>query len=199
VADQIMGAFVGLSLGMIGVPWHITPSDDHLAVEVMGNVCGGAVEELAGQNKRVTACTAKFSAIRGLSAVVAGARLPASTSIIRWRADTSSDRLQASVRCAQCYERGVDHLQHPPVRSSDIALACHAWSEVRIDMIDASIAALQGTMYRKINRFQMRLQQTQSAAESRDRTRFDVNEPILGAAKRKLQRRRPIWYWPRWP
>ena len=28
-------------------------------------------------------------------------------------------------------------------------------------MIDASIAALQGTMYRKINRFQMRLQQTQ--------------------------------------
>ena len=71
-----------LSLGMIVVSRDITRlSDDHLAAEdseeVLDNDCGGAVEELAGQNKRVTTCTAKFSGVRGLSAVVAVARLPA--------------------------------------------------------------------------------------------------------------------------
>jgi hypothetical protein len=42
------------------------PSDDHLAEEVLGSVYGEAVEELAGQNKRINACTAKFSGVRGL-------------------------------------------------------------------------------------------------------------------------------------
>jgi hypothetical protein len=42
------------------------PSNDHLAEEVLGSVCGEAVEELAGQNKRIIACTAKSSSVRAL-------------------------------------------------------------------------------------------------------------------------------------
>jgi len=45
--------------------------------------------------------------------------------IIRWGRDASSDLLRQSARCRRCGRRGAD-LQHPSVRSSDIALAFHA-------------------------------------------------------------------------
>jgi len=48
--------------------------------------------------------------------------------IIRWGGDASSDLLRQSVRCKLCGSKGAD-LQHPSVRSSDIALAFHARAE----------------------------------------------------------------------
>jgi hypothetical protein len=48
--------------------------------------------------------------------------------IIRWGGGASSDRLRASARCVKCGKRGAD-LQHPPARSSDIALAYHTRTE----------------------------------------------------------------------
>jgi hypothetical protein len=48
--------------------------------------------------------------------------------IIRWGGDASSDLLRQSARCKLCGSKGAD-LQHPSVRSSDIALAFHARAE----------------------------------------------------------------------
>jgi len=61
-----------------------------------------------------------------------------------------------------------------------------------IDMIDASIATLQVTIDGKIDRLQVGSSNAKSAAESRDRIRFDDTGHSLARLSANCQGRRPI-------
>jgi hypothetical protein len=65
------------------------------------------------------------------------------TLIIRWGGDASSDLLRRSARCTHCGNKGAD-LQHPSARSSDIALAFHARTEIGFDALPEPTSVCDG-------------------------------------------------------